>query len=89
MKLQERTIPGPAIISNVRNWIQGTKPVVPEEQRFLCDWEDLVCPEIPSDYGGLDSLLGWLSSKFAVLASSSVCDTSLNLRDCDEVSFYF
>ena len=86
MKLQERTIPGPAIISNVRNWVQGTKPVVLEEQKFLCDWEDLVCPEIPSDYGGLDSLLGWLSSKLAIPASASVRNTSISLQGCDEVN---
>lgn len=63
-------------IENVCNWVEGNKPVVLEEQRFLSDWDDLRCPQCPADKGGLDNMLEWLGCRLTDWRLATVCPSS-------------
>jgi hypothetical protein len=54
---EERETPDSARITSLCNWAQGNKPLVLEEQKFLCDWDDLIGPRDSADTGGLNVLL--------------------------------
>jgi hypothetical protein len=54
---EERETPDSTRITSLCNWTQGNKPLVQEEQKFLCDWNDLIGPRDPADTGGLHLLL--------------------------------
>ncbi|PSN60376.1 hypothetical protein BS50DRAFT_506667, partial [Corynespora cassiicola Philippines] len=53
----ERRRPQESQLQSISNWLEGNKPIVPAESAAYTDWEDLVSPHNPSDYGGLERLL--------------------------------
>lgn len=53
----ERNRPRDSQISSVANWLNGNRPIVAEESRFLDDWEDLACPQQALERAGLEHVL--------------------------------
>ncbi|KIL86399.1 hypothetical protein FAVG1_10228 [Fusarium avenaceum] len=49
-------------IENIRNWMDGRKPIVYAETSFLDDWGDLRRPNYSTDRGGLEDLIDRCSS---------------------------
>ncbi|KAL2281755.1 hypothetical protein FJTKL_11430 [Diaporthe vaccinii] len=52
-----RPKPSEAKVKSVRNWMKGIKPLVEAESTFLCEIDDLRCPENLLKPGGLDVFL--------------------------------
>ncbi|EOA88824.1 uncharacterized protein SETTUDRAFT_106391, partial [Exserohilum turcica Et28A] len=59
----ERGPSHPKNVQSVANWMQGNKPLIPEESTFLNSWDDLVSPSERADHGGLNVLLKQLSHR--------------------------
>ncbi|KAI0096923.1 hypothetical protein GGR51DRAFT_542330 [Nemania sp. FL0031] len=61
----ERPKPSESNVRSVRNWMDGTKPLVAVESGFLDDWDDLRSPRTPADHSGIDVFLGNLAAVLA------------------------
>jgi hypothetical protein len=49
-------------IENIRNWMDGKKPIAYAETSFLDDWGDLRRPKYSTDRGGLEDFIDSCSS---------------------------
>ncbi|KAI4152805.1 MAG: hypothetical protein LQ340_002702 [Diploschistes diacapsis] len=58
----ERRKPRESQILSICRWLEGNKPLTPQESVAFQDWEDLSAPQGPADHAGLD----WFLEKCAV-----------------------